>query len=70
MTPTAKTKNRLAELRRKAGLSQHALAERSGVSRPTIARIEGGEQDDTSASTALALAKALGTTVETLLGVG
>lgn len=34
--------NRLRYVRRKAGLSQQQLAERSGIPQPTIARIEGG----------------------------
>lgn len=50
----------LRRLRQHAGLSQHELAGRSGVSRPTIARIESGSQATASLDTIEALAKALG----------
>jgi DNA-binding XRE family transcriptional regulator len=59
--------HRVAQARRRAGLSQPALAERVGVGRATIARIEAG---GTSPSVALALriAQTLGEPVETLFG--
>lgn len=59
--------HRVAQARRRAGLSQQQLAERVGVGRATIARMEGG---DTSPSVALALtiARELGEPVEALFG--
>lgn len=53
--------------RAQAGFSQSALAERSGVSRPTISRIERGEASDVTLDTIERLADALGTTVADLL---
>ncbi len=59
--------HRVAQARRRAGLTQPQLAERVGVGRATIARIEAG---GTSPSVALALriAQTLGEPVETLFG--
>ena len=61
----------LHHARRRAGLSQRALAARSGVAQPTIARIEGGK-DDPRIGTLERLLQACGETVETVtkLGVG
>lgn len=39
---TVELGNRIWAARKAKGWSQHDLAERAGVSRPTIARIEGG----------------------------
>lgn len=50
----------LRRLRQHASLTQHELAARSGVSRPTIARIESGSQATASLDTIEALARALG----------
>jgi transcriptional regulator with XRE-family HTH domain len=46
--------------RRRAGLTQAALAERCGVSRITIARLEAGSARDVRAGTLLSLCAALG----------
>jgi transcriptional regulator with XRE-family HTH domain len=51
-------RNRLAQARRTAGLTQHQLAEVAGCSRATVARIELAEVTPTHA-TALVLAHAL-----------
>jgi DNA-binding XRE family transcriptional regulator len=61
--------HRVAQARRRAGLTQPQLAEKVGVSRPTIARIEAG---GTSPSVALALkiARELGEPVEMLFSGG
>ena len=59
---------RLREFRRRAGLTQVGLAERSGVSRTTIASIETGQRDNMTLEHALRLAHALGITVEALSG--
>ena len=52
--------------RRKAGLDQEQLAERSGVPQGTISRIERGQTPNSGH--ALRLARALGSTVEDLFG--
>ena len=57
---------RLAEIRKSRGLSQYALAELSGVSRGTIARIESGAYNPTL-QTLEQLAAALGVTVGELV---
>ena len=57
---------RLQTLRTKRGLSQRELAEKSGISREYIARLETARQDPTL-STLEKLAKALGVKVAALL---
>jgi len=58
---------RLKEIRESKYLSQRMLAQRSGVSRPTIARLEGGEEDARYA-TLWKLAEALGVEPGELVG--
>lgn len=59
---------RIRELRRKAGLTQSALAERIGYStKASISKIE-SDVLDVNQSTIVALAKALGVTPSTLMG--
>lgn len=58
---------RVAEARRRASLTQQQLAEKIGVGRVTIARIETGAQTP-SLDVALALAQELGEPVEALFG--
>jgi putative transcriptional regulator len=58
---------RVAEARRPAGLTQPRLAERVGVGRATIARIEVGTSSP-SVAVALAIGRELGETVEALFG--
>lgn len=57
----------VAQARRRVGLSQPALATRVGVTRATIARIEGGSTSP-SVSVALAISRELGESVEALFG--
>ena len=64
--PTRKA-SRVAAARHRAGLTQPALAEKVGASRPTIARIEAGTSVP-SVTVALALARELGESVEALFG--
>lgn len=56
--------NNLSEIRKDKGLTQEGLAEKSGVSRVTIANIERGAATNLKISTMLSLANALGATVE------
>lgn len=58
----------LERLRRELDLDQKALAQRAGVAQSTVSRAESGGK--LTADTALALARALGVTVEMLLGDG
>lgn len=55
----------IRELREHAGLTQTELAERSGVSRATVNRIENGKEE-TSTKTLEKIASALGVCVEEL----
>lgn len=55
--------NKLKDRREAKNLSQSKLSEISGVSRPTIIKLEKGEEADLRTSTLVKLADALGTTV-------
>ena len=57
----------LATARKQAGLTQQALADRTGLAKSTIARIELGVHRP-SVTVALAIARELGESVETLFG--
>lgn len=56
--------NNLAEVRKDKWLTQEELAEKSGISRVTIANIERGAVTNLKISTMLSLANALDSTVE------
>jgi putative transcriptional regulator len=58
---------RIAQARHRAGLSQQALAEKIGVRRLAIIRIENGTNRP-SVDVALAIAHELGESVESLFG--
>jgi transcriptional regulator with XRE-family HTH domain len=60
---------RLATARRRAGLSQQQLAERAGIRKLTVLRIENGTSRP-SVDVALALSRELGQSVEALFGGG
>jgi transcriptional regulator with XRE-family HTH domain len=70
---TDDTSTRLAgnmkRLREQAGLSQQALAEQSGVPRPTIAHLESGQANPTL-NVVLRVASALGVTIDGLVDPG
>ena len=66
MTPIRRVAMRLKRLRDEQGLSQRALAEKAGISREYLARLETARQDPTL-STLEKLAKALGVKVAALL---
>lgn len=57
---------KIKELREKRKLSQAELAELSGVSRPTISRLESGEDVVINSRTLEKLAKALEVSIKTL----
>lgn len=57
---------KLERLRREAGLTQEALAEKSGVSRPVIVKIENGGIDRVIGGNIRKLADALGVSIEEL----
>jgi DNA-binding XRE family transcriptional regulator len=61
-----KMEYKIKELREKRRLSQDELAELSGVSRPTISRLESSEDVETTTGTLEKLAKALGVSIRTL----
>ena len=56
--------NNLSEVRKDKGLTQEELAEKSGISRVTIANIERGAVTNLKINTMLSLANALDSTVE------
>ena len=55
---------KIKEWRELLGMTQEELAKKSGISRTTISALENGEDKNTSSKTLLAIAAALGTTVE------
>jgi transcriptional regulator with XRE-family HTH domain len=59
---------RLKRLREMRGLSQNELARRAGISHPVISDLERGVREDMAVSTAKALARALGVSLEMLVG--
>ena len=68
MSPTAKQMGmRLRKLRKARKMSQAALAERAGISREYVRKLEAGAQDPT-VGMLTKLAKALGVPVTELLG--
>lgn len=60
MTTLADVADWLRSVRREAGLSQDALAQRAGVSRTTVARMETLAKGDMSVSALLRLMEAAG----------
>lgn len=59
---------RLRRLRKKADLTQAALAEKAGLELDTLRAIEQGRRERVYADTLAGLAKALGVRMEDLLG--
>src|SRR5579864_3296293 len=55
---------KIAALRRRRGLTQAALAERSGVSQPMIAQIESGKLNNLTLKTLARTARALGASLK------
>jgi transcriptional regulator with XRE-family HTH domain len=59
---------RIKALRQKQGLSQGELARRCGISQAAISRLETGSMKDVETAIARRLARALGTSVDYLIG--
>lgn len=57
---------RLKEIREEKGITQEELEKTSGVSRQTISAIENNDNYQAKTGTLIALARALGTTVDKL----
>lgn len=68
MPTTTTNRSALTRLRVEAGLSQSALAERSGIGRTAITRIESGTRQG-SPEAIRAIADALGCTVSDLVDI-
>lgn len=62
--------DKLKEARKKAGLSQSALAEKAGISVRTLQNYEMGKRYPASLDIAVALSSALGITTEEMLSSG
>jgi transcriptional regulator with XRE-family HTH domain len=60
---------RVLLLRRRRGLSQHALAAKAGVDVMTISRLERGDKKRLEIKSLARLAQALGVTTDHLLGL-
>ena len=60
--------NNVAQLREKAGISQQELGRLSGVPQGVISTIESGATKHPRTDTAAKLARALGCTIDELLG--
>jgi transcriptional regulator with XRE-family HTH domain len=56
--------HKIADLRKLRGLTQAALAERSGVSQPMIAQIESGKLNNLTLKTLARTARALGASLQ------
>lgn len=56
--------HKIAELRKRRGLTQAALAHRSGVSQPMIAQIESGKLNNLTLKTLARTARALGASLK------
>ena len=57
---------RVKEIREKLKMTQEELERKSGVSRQTISAIENNRAEDVKVGTLCALAKAMGTTIDSL----
>lgn len=55
---------KIKETREALKMTQEELSEKSGISRTTISQLESGEARQTTTNTLLALARAMGVTVE------
>lgn len=60
---------KVKELRKKRGMTQEELEQKSGVSRVTISGLENGTERNTTTETLLKLASALDTTIDQIFYV-
>jgi len=60
---------RVAKIREERGLSQRALAMRAGTTQQSIWRVETGRQPDPGIAMAKRIARALGVTLDYLVGM-
>lgn len=71
MRPRDKEMTRIGDnikrIRRDAGISQQELAERCGVSKAQISRLESGEQTNPQIQTTVAIATALGASLDEIV---
>lgn len=65
---TVNLSHRLATLRQARGISQSALAKRAGLTRAAVSHLEAGTRTRPMADTVARLARALGVSIEELLG--
>lgn len=56
--------NRVAEIRKERGISQEYLAEKAGISRPYLSKIETNRQEIVGSNVMFSIAKALGVKYE------
>ena len=57
-------KNKLREIRKEAGLTQHELSKVSGICRTTLSFIENGKEMNLSLKTLIAISKAVGKPID------
>ena len=57
---------RVKEIREEKGMTQEELENKSGISRQTISAIENGKTTNVKSGTLIALAEALGTTLDAI----
>jgi len=57
---------RIKEIREAKGMTQEELENKSGISRQTISAIENGKTNNVKSGTLIALAEALGTTLDAI----
>jgi len=55
---------KVKEIRESKGMTQEELEEKSGISRQTISAIENGKKTDVKSGTMIALARALGASID------
>lgn len=58
---------RLKEMRKEMKITQQELEKKSGISRQTISAIENNRTDDVKVGTLVALAHAMGTSIDSFL---
>ena len=58
--------NKIRQRREEIRMTQEELAERSGVSRATISALENGTDRNTTSKTLIAIATAMGSTVDAI----